>query len=187
MIRFRREPQTCIVDVPDDASARNEFRDCLLAEVEIRLAIAERGAENVRLSFDVARPPFSDIVDRCEDGFQKLLDSEADSEVALVHGALFAEVTRFSDFQHNLGLATNVLKTRLDSLIALTAWGDRWSSPNGPPILYRHSACAGSIQLELTYSNCRAIEDSEATVRPGPGMLADYLANRRPRTRTARL
>ena len=138
----------------------------------------------------------------------------------IVRDALFARVTRFSDFQHNLGLATNVLKTRLDSLIAagimerrryserpehyeylltekgrdlapaliaLTAWGDRWSSPNGPPILYTHSACGGSIQPELACSNCGAIEGSEVTVRPGPGMTADYLANRRPRTRTARL
>ena len=138
----------------------------------------------------------------------------------IVRDALFAQVTRFSDFQHNLGLATNVLKTRLDSLIAagimerrryserpehyeylltekgrdlapaliaLTAWGDRWLSPNGPPILYGHSACGGSIQPGLTCSNCGAIEGSEVTVHPGPGMPADYLANRRPRATAAHL
>ncbi len=138
----------------------------------------------------------------------------------IVRDALFAQVTRFSDFQHNLGLATNVLKTRLDSLIAagimerrryserpehyeylltekgrdlapaliaLTAWGDRWSSPNGPPILYRHAECGGPIQPELACSNCGAIEGSEVTVHPGPGMPADYLANRRPRATAAHL
>jgi DNA-binding HxlR family transcriptional regulator len=36
----------------------------------------------------------------------------------IVRDALFAHVTRFNDFKHNLGLATNVLKTRLDSLVA---------------------------------------------------------------------
>ncbi len=134
----------------------------------------------------------------------------------IVRDALFAHVTRFNDFQHNLGLATNVLKSRLDSLIdvgimqhsryserpgkyeylltdkgrdfapvliALTGWGDRWSSPDGPPILYRHTTCGGSIRQELACSNCGAIDASEVTVRPGPGMPADYLANRRPRAR----
>ncbi|HLI43573.1 MAG TPA: helix-turn-helix domain-containing protein [Acidimicrobiales bacterium] len=133
----------------------------------------------------------------------------------IVRDALFAGVTRFNDFQHNLGLATNVLATRLDSLVAagvmerhpsperpaqheyvltekgrdlapalisLTAWGDRWSSPNGPPILYRHALCGGSVRHELACSNCGAIDASEVTVRPGPGMPAEYLANRRRRT-----
>jgi hypothetical protein len=67
------------------------------------------------------------------------------------------------------------------ALIALTAWGDRWSSPNGPPILYTHAACAGSVRPELTCSNCGAIDASEVVVRPGPGMPDEYLADRRPR------
>lgn len=130
----------------------------------------------------------------------------------IVRDALFAGVSRFNDFQHNLGLATNVLKARLDSLVAvgvmerrryserpvrheyvltekgrdlaptlisLTAWGDRWSSPDGPPILYRHATCDGSVRQELACSNCGAIDPSDVVVRPGPGMPADYLANRR--------
>src|SRR5215475_5365747 len=36
----------------------------------------------------------------------------------IVRDALFAGVTRFNDHQHNLGIATNILKTRLDALIA---------------------------------------------------------------------
>ena len=35
----------------------------------------------------------------------------------IVRDALFAGVTRFNDHQHNLGIATNILKTRLDALI----------------------------------------------------------------------
>lgn len=137
----------------------------------------------------------------------------------IVRDALFAGVTRFTDFQHNLGLATNVLKTRLGSLVAvgvmerhlyserpvqyeyvltekgrdlaaalisLTAWGDRWSSPNGPPILYNHASCGGSLRYELACSNCGAIDALEVSVRPGPGMPAEYLANRRGRTTAGR-
>lgn len=36
----------------------------------------------------------------------------------IVRDALFAGVTRFNDHQHNLGIATNVLATRLDGLVA---------------------------------------------------------------------
>ncbi|MFI6485777.1 winged helix-turn-helix transcriptional regulator [Nonomuraea sp. NPDC050663] len=35
----------------------------------------------------------------------------------IVRDALFGGATRYRDFQHNLGIATNVLKTRLDSLV----------------------------------------------------------------------
>jgi DNA-binding HxlR family transcriptional regulator len=36
----------------------------------------------------------------------------------IIRDALFAGVTRFNDFQHNLGIATNVLATRLDGFVA---------------------------------------------------------------------
>jgi DNA-binding HxlR family transcriptional regulator len=35
----------------------------------------------------------------------------------IVRDALFAGVTRFTDFQHNLGIATNVLQSRLDAFV----------------------------------------------------------------------
>lgn len=134
----------------------------------------------------------------------------------VVRDALFAHVTRFSDFQHNLGVATNVLTARLDSLvgaglmvrhryserpeqfeylltekgrdlapalIALTAWGDRWASPSGPPVLYEHRSCRGPIRQEIVCVRCGEIHRDDVVVRPGPGMPADYLAKRRPRRR----
>ena len=85
--------------------------------------------------------------------------------------ALFRGMTRFSDFQRSLGLASNVLAKRLDGFVengvmeqrvnpehaeqqeyvptekgrelkpvvlALTAWGDRWAAPNGPPVTFEH-------------------------------------------------
>ncbi len=132
----------------------------------------------------------------------------------IVRDAVFAGVTRFGDFQHNLGIATNVLASRLDAfidagimqrravtgrpeqydyvltekgrdlapaLIALTSWGDRWAAPDGPPILYRHTECGGSVEPHLVCANCGIVGADQVSVRPGPGMPAEYLANRRPR------
>jgi len=127
--------------------------------------------------------------------------------VLIVRNALFAGSTRFTDFQRSLGIAPNILTTRLDSfvdagimrrrqyseqpelyeylltekgrdlapaLIALTEWGDRWAAPDGPPILYRHSACGSPVAHEVVCATCGPIEDPAAvTALPGPGMPAD--------------
>ena len=125
----------------------------------------------------------------------------------IVRNALFAGSTRFSDFQRSLGIAPNILKTRLDgfvdagimrrqqyseqpelfeyrltekgrdlapALIALTEWGDRWAAPDGPPILYRHSACGSPVTSEVVCATCGTVDDPAAvTALPGPGMPAD--------------
>lgn len=103
----------------------------------------------------------------------------------IVRDALFRGVTRFSDFQRSLGIASNVLATRLDGfiaagimevrpssgapdhreyvltekgaslqpvIVALTAWGDRWAAPAGPPIVFTHT-CGGEVHQHLI---CRA-------------------------------
>ncbi|WP_427130753.1 winged helix-turn-helix transcriptional regulator [Pseudarthrobacter sp. S9] len=36
----------------------------------------------------------------------------------IIRDAVFAGVTRYNDFQHNLGIATNILKARLDAFVA---------------------------------------------------------------------
>jgi DNA-binding HxlR family transcriptional regulator len=130
----------------------------------------------------------------------------------IIRDALFAGVTRFNDFQHNLGVATNVLTFRLESLvsagimerrrysdhpvqyeypltekgrdfapalIALTEWGDRWASPDGPPVLYQHAGCGGAVHSEIVCATCGPVAAAEVSVRPGPGMPAEYLAGRR--------
>ena len=127
--------------------------------------------------------------------------------VLIVRNALFAGSTRFSDFQRSLGIAPNILKTRLDgfvdagimrrhqyseqpelyeylltekgrdlapALIALTEWGDRWAAPDGPPILYRHSACDSPVTHEVVCATCGRLDDPSAvTALPGPGMPAE--------------
>ena len=54
----------------------------------------------------------------------------------IVRDALFAGVTRYSEFQENLGIATNVLKTRLDGLVAAGIMERRAHS--GQPELHQY-------------------------------------------------
>jgi DNA-binding HxlR family transcriptional regulator len=122
----------------------------------------------------------------------------------IIRNALFAGSTRYSDFQRSLGIATNILKSRLDgfvdagimrrhqyseqpelyeylltekgrdlasALIALTEWGDRWSAPDGPPILYSHTVCGSAISHEVVCASCGRVDDpAEVQAEPGPGM-----------------
>ncbi|WP_370618451.1 winged helix-turn-helix transcriptional regulator [Mumia sp. Pv 4-285] len=131
----------------------------------------------------------------------------------IVRDALFAGVTRFNDFQHNLGIATNVLASRLEAfvdagimerrevhgsprqhtyaltakgrdlaptLVALTSWGDRWATDGEPPILFHHADCGAAVGVETTCARCGAVGHDGVQVAPGPGMPAEYLADRRP-------
>jgi DNA-binding HxlR family transcriptional regulator len=124
----------------------------------------------------------------------------------IIRDALFARVTRFGDFQANLGIATNVLASRLESfvasgimdhrgaseyvltpkghalavaLIALTEWGDEWASPIDPPILYRHVVCDGDVHTVAACETCGTVPADEIGIRIGPGMPPEYLAARR--------
>jgi DNA-binding HxlR family transcriptional regulator len=55
-------------------------------------------------------------------------------------------------------------------IIALTAWGDRWAAPHGPPITYEHEGCGGLIHQHLTCEDCGAAPaPTEVVARPGPG------------------
>jgi DNA-binding HxlR family transcriptional regulator len=129
----------------------------------------------------------------------------------IIRDALFAGVTRFGDFQHNLGIATNVLTSRLESfldsgimerdgsgdyllttkgrdlavaLIALTEWGDEWASPIEPPVLYHHTVCGdGAVHAVAVCETCGVVPAEEIAVHTGPGMPAEYLAGRRGGTR----
>lgn len=121
----------------------------------------------------------------------------------IIRDALFRGRRQFGEFQRSLGLASNVLATRLDGfvvagimerrsysshkghyeylltdkgrdlapvVIALTAWGDRWAAPNGPPIRYRHRDCGGEIAPSLLCSRCHHLAGAEAIeAEPGAG------------------
>jgi DNA-binding HxlR family transcriptional regulator len=130
----------------------------------------------------------------------------------IIRDALFAHVTRFSDFQRGLGVAPNVLAARLDAfvtagmmerrryseqpeqfeyvltakgrdlapaIIALTRWGDRWAAVAEPPIVYTHADCGGAVEPQTACERCGAVDHHEVQARPGPGMPAGYVENRR--------
>jgi DNA-binding HxlR family transcriptional regulator len=128
----------------------------------------------------------------------------------IVRTALYGGVTRFNDFRKSLGIATNILSTRLDGLvesgimrrhrysevpecyeylltdkgrdlgpvlIALSAWGDRWAAPDGPPIRYIHEACGREISQSVLCAGCGPVPDpGEVRAQPGPGMPEQLLA-----------
>jgi hypothetical protein len=62
------------------------------------------------------------------------------------------------------------------ALIALTEWGDRWSAPEGPPILYSHTVCGSGVHHEVVCAKCGRVDDAaEVQARPGPGMSAERI------------
>ncbi|WP_433271551.1 winged helix-turn-helix transcriptional regulator [Actinosynnema sp. CS-041913] len=114
----------------------------------------------------------------------------------IMRNAMFRGTTKFTDFQRDLGIAPNVLTSRLETfvaaglmytdhreyrltekglglqpaLIALTEWGDRWAAPDGPPIVYEHEDCGGRVHQRIGCTTCDAVPAPESVkARPGPG------------------
>jgi DNA-binding HxlR family transcriptional regulator len=121
----------------------------------------------------------------------------------IIRNAMFDGATRFTEFQRALGIAPNILSSRLDRLVqaglmrtravrgehdtreyvltrkgldiqpvivALTAWGDRWAAPEGPPMVYEHAGCGGQIHQHLSCDGCDgAPAPGQLSARPGPG------------------
>jgi DNA-binding HxlR family transcriptional regulator len=110
---------------------------------------------------------------------------------------------RFEEIHDHLGIARNILKARLDTLLAhgmierlryqqrpqrfeylptgkaidfvpallaLVAWGDRWTAPAGPPVLFTHRACGHDTTATVVCSACSApLTRADIDFRPGPG------------------
>ncbi len=125
----------------------------------------------------------------------------------ILREALLSGTSRFSDFQHNLGIATNVLTSRLESLVeaglmerdadgtyrllepgqdflhvlmAFGEWGDKWRAPDGPPGIYRHTGCGKPVTLAAQCETHGNLPDDEIHIEPGPGASLEYIASRRP-------
>jgi DNA-binding HxlR family transcriptional regulator len=111
---------------------------------------------------------------------------------------------RFDEIHDHLGIARNILKARLDTLIehgmverrryqerpdrfeyvptakaldfvpallAVVAWGDRWTAIDGPPILFTHRTCGHDTVATVVCSECSGeLERSDLDFRPGPGL-----------------
>jgi len=113
---------------------------------------------------------------------------------------------RFEEIHDHLGVARNILKARLDTLIdhglverrryqqhpdryeylptemgsdlvpallALGAWGDRWTAQDGPPVLFSHRSCGHDTVATVVCSACASsLATDDVDVRPGPGMAS---------------
>ena len=60
----------------------------------------------------------------------------------------------------------------MDVLMAMVAWGDRWTAGEaGPPVLYRHHACGEIAHVEPTCSHCgEPMRSTDVDLEPGPGL-----------------
>lgn len=58
-----------------------------------------------------------------------------------------------------------------DVLMAITAWGDRWTAgEEGPPALLRHRACGQVTHVEPHCAACgEAMHAGDVTIEAGPG------------------
>ena len=55
-------------------------------------------------------------------------------------------------------------------IIALTAWGDKWAAPQGPPVIFRHQACGGEVTQQAACQGCGELIPAQTiATRPGPG------------------
>jgi len=60
----------------------------------------------------------------------------------------------------------------VDVLMAMVAWGDRWTAGDaGPPVLYRHRACGQIAHVEPRCSECgEPMHSTDIDVELGPGL-----------------
>ena len=73
-------------------------------------------------------------------------------------------------------------------LMALTAWGDRWATPQGgPPLRYRHRNCGAVFTPTVCCPTCtETVHADDVDLLPGPGgrqapgtmLTGDFLAER---------
>lgn len=64
-------------------------------------------------------------------------------------------------------------------VVALTEWGDRWAAPKGPPIVFEHAGCGGSLHLIVDCAGCgHSVPPEEISAMPGPGATAQQRRRR---------
>lgn len=55
-------------------------------------------------------------------------------------------------------------------IVSLLRWGDKWESPNGPPLRLVHEVCGHDSQAELVCSHCgEPLDPRQVRPRYGPG------------------
>lgn len=99
-----------------------------------------------------------------------ILTARLDSFVA----AGLMERRRYSEHpEHYEYLLTGKGRDLAPVIVALSAWGDRYAAPNGPPIIYEHTACGSEIHQQIRCATCgEEVRNTDIGVRPGPGLLS---------------
>jgi DNA-binding HxlR family transcriptional regulator len=125
----------------------------------------------------------------------------------------FLGVRRFDEIQEDLGIARNVLATRLQKLVdegvlakrgreyvltekgldlwpvlhSLMLWGDRHDvAPGGPPMLLEHRGCGGEVDDHRLCAKCgQRLTARDVRAHPGPGAPEDHPVTQRYRARLA--
>ena len=62
-------------------------------------------------------------------------------------------------------------KELVPPLLALLAWGDRWTAPEaGPPLKLKHGRCGNQFEAKVVCSSCGdPVEADDVIALPGPG------------------
>jgi DNA-binding HxlR family transcriptional regulator len=61
------------------------------------------------------------------------------------------------------------------AVLALVAWGDRWTAPAGPPVLFLHQPCGHDTVATVVCSQCsEPLVHADLGPHPGPGLPDDY-------------
>ena len=59
------------------------------------------------------------------------------------------------------------------ALLAIVAWGDRWTAREGPPVLFTHLGCGHDTIATVVCSACSTVlSRADVQFRPGPGLPA---------------
>ena len=97
----------------------------------------------------------------------------------IIRDALFAGVTRFNDHQHNLGIATNILKSRLDALLVAGIMR-RQPGPGGQTeyVLTEKGRCLEPALIALTHWGDRWATTGEPPIVYEPGSWGPAEADR---------
>jgi DNA-binding HxlR family transcriptional regulator len=98
-----------------------------------------------------------------------ILTARLDSFVA----AGLMQRRRYSEHpEHYEYLLTGKGRDLAPVIVALTAWGDRHAAPDGPPIIYQHTACGSEIRQQIHCAACdEQVRNTDINVEPGPGLL----------------
>ncbi len=102
---------------------------------------------------------------------RKLLADRLDTLV--VGGVLKRRPYQHNPLRHDY-LLTEKGRDLMPALMALMAWGDRWTAgEDGPPLLLEHAACGQDTEPVVSCSCCgEPLRFGELVAHPGPGAQA---------------